>query len=224
MEENTEESSVKEVSIKVSHKERVEVNQLKWFFIIFGTLMFLSFILIWISIESKSFNFSGIGFTKERFGQIDFYTTTITGYGIREVPINYKLNLRNDPRELDVPVIGEINFLEDGKVYFALNLSSNISQCGSPISLVNFGHFMSGIGFDLVTAVPDEAQRDIYEKPVANCKAIINHTVLILTSGNETKIYQDSENLNCYVIEFTNCEEKEALEKFEVETLISLTN
>jgi hypothetical protein len=210
---------VEENKKNVEEKQKKQETQVKWVIAISVLLIVGVFIAGWISLESKKFDYVGVQWQKEMFGEIPIYTTLITGYGVNGLPMNFKLALRNNPKELDIPLEGDIKFIRNKPVYFSLNMSSGIDKCGS-IALISFGQFMSGLGFNLVTAISSQELAEEYKRPFINCKNKPGKTVIVLTTGNQSKIEQVEKN--CYVLSVNDCEIIKVMEKFEVATLASL--
>lgn len=211
---------VKLIEEKTDEKlDKKTSNQVKWFFIFLGVVLIALLLGGWVNIEAKKFDYIGLTFQKEKFGEIPIYTTQITGYGINGMPMNFKLVLRNDPSKSEIPIEGKIRFLRNSPVYISINSSSGIEECGDAIALVSYGYFMTGLGFDLKTASPDQELANERNQPFVDCSNKKDSTVVLLTSGNETKISQSPDNENCYVLSVNNCETIPLVERFEIATL-----
>jgi len=223
--EKSEEDNLK-LSGKTNNGENTEkeldkktLKQTMWFFSILILLLIALFAGAWINFESKKFDYIGLTFQKEKFGEIPIYTSQITGYGVTGLPMNFKLVLRNNPTELDIPIEGNIMFLRGQPVYLSINSSQELESCGDGIALISFGYFMTGLGFDLKTGAPTQELANSGNQPLINCDNTKDATVLILTEGNETKIIQHKDNVNCYTLSVSNCETIPLMEKFEIATL-----
>jgi hypothetical protein len=188
-------------------------------FVIFAGVVLL-FIFGWIFSESNKFDYIGLTFVKEKFGDIPIFTTYITGKSIYGTPIDYKMVLREDPRKSVIPVEANLAFVNDKPIYFSLNMSSNIQECGS-VPMSAFGLFSSGMRWDLETVASTEDWAEKLEREHVNCDNTLDATVLFLTKGDESKIYQEGDN--CYVLSVNNCELEEVLERFQVATLSTMT-
>ena len=143
--------------------------------------------------------------------------------------MNFKMVVRNNPKDLKVPIEGEIKYQKNSPVYFSINISSGINMCapvGGTIALVSFGQFMSGMGFELITGVTTKNESELYKRPFITCDenpTKSRSTTIILTPGDESKIVQSRTNLNCYTLYVKECEMLEVMEKFEVATLSGFT-
>lgn len=227
--------------IKINNKEKEEKNikedkneevnpeldkkayrQTAYFFGILGFLLVALFAGAWVNYESKKFDYLGYTFQKENFGEIPIYSTTITGYGVNGMPMNFKLILRNNPTKIDIPIQGNIKFLKNSPVYLSINSSQELEGCGDGIALISFGYFMTGLGFSLKTAAPSEELAQKGNQEFVDCKNTPDSTVLILTSGNQTKITQSDQNPNCYILSVNKCETIPLMEKFEIATLANI--
>ena len=221
---NKKEESNKAVDVELEKKyNQIYQKQGTWLLIILMVVIGSLFLSFWISVESKKFDYIGLTFQKEYFGQIPIYTTHLQGYGPTGQAINTKINLRNDPRKSEIPVIGTVRYVKDQPVYLSLNMSSNIYECG-PIALVSLGQFMSGTGFTIVTGISDEVDAKDYKKPYVTCENQKESTVLVLTKGDKSEIRQLEDNPNCYVLSVNNCEIVEVVERLEVASLASFNN
>lgn len=223
---------VKADEVKVENSENPAENsaektnqnkQLKW--IIGLMVIIIGGVLIggWLSIQLKNFEYIGFDFQKEKFGKIPIFTTQVTGYNIKGVPMNFKLALRNDPRQSEVNVVDKINILNGKTVYFSFNESGN-NTCDDGYVYVGLGMFMANLGFDVKSAVQTKQMAIEKERPHVDCTNARNNTAFLLVSSNQTRIIKDKDNQNCYYLEYTNCESLEVIERFEIATLASLTN
>ncbi len=196
-------------------------SQAKWLFIIMIGIVVIVFATAWIINESKKFDYVGFTFQKEKFGEIPIFTGQITGYNVKGLPMNFKLVLREDPRSSSIPLEGNLNVRVDSTPYIAINLSSGINDCGDSVSLVSLGQFMSNTGIGIKSAVTTKEESLEYARPLVTCDTS-GSTVFILTAGNESKITQDKENPDCYVLSVSNCETQRVIEKLQISILDSI--
>lgn len=197
-------------------------RQTFWFLGVLVLILIALFAGFWVNNEAKKFDYLGLTFQKESFGQIPIYTSQVTGYGVNGLPMNFKLALRNDPRKLEAPINGTIRFLKGKPVYLSINSSASLESCGDAVALINFGYFMTGLGFDLKTGAPSQEVANEGNQPLINCENKKDSTVLVLTEGDETKISQMKDNQNCYILSVNNCETIPLMERFEMGTLASV--
>src|SRR3989344_4418394 len=113
--------NMKEKKVKKGKKISLETKQLYWIIGVMTALILL-FILISAGIQStKNFDYYGLAFTKEKFGEIPvyhYYRFYESGDG---QTIKHNLYLRTDPRKNDVPIQGGIAFPKDSEVYISIN-------------------------------------------------------------------------------------------------------
>ena len=212
-----------ELQKKKEDKKPVNEKQIKWFII---TLVIIVVAILggnYLLSESKEIDYIGLTFEKKRFNDFFIYTVQLVGVNVNAKPINFQFNLRNDPRTNDVPI--EKNIIihdKDRPVYVALNLSSNIQECGS-VPLVALGQFISGMNYEPITAITTKEEADEMGKLYSTCGNNIGSTVLLITAADKTEIVVSKENNECYEIRVNNCELEEAIEKAELSILSELT-
>ena len=159
------------------------------------------------------------------FGQIPLYhyyyigkIKTITGGVISEQNKKVDLFLRNDPRENNVSVDGEIIFPEDKTVYIGIG-NEGVSGCKyTVIGLATLSSFLSqnGIGVNAGTADLESAKTNNLTH--MSCEKYPASAVILIEKGNETKITKSMDY--CYTISVNNCETLPAMEKFIVQSLV----
>jgi len=219
--EKTEES-IEESEEAIESVSKKQEKQIKWVLIAMIAIIAIVFFIAFSVDEVKKFDYIGLEWKKEMFGKIPIYNTEVEGVDEYGRNINFRLNIRNDPRKLNVPFEGEIGLMKT-PVYFSINFTDEAQRC-SPAPLVNFGMFMAGMGYKIESVVAEEKYLDMYGQEFVDCFNKPNKTVIIYTSGEETKIITHPENPNCYIITFNKCKNTEALETFEVEMISKLTN
>ena len=112
---------------KDENLEKPKKNTSKELYWVFGTMIGLIIIfLVSYSIfqNMKKIDYEGLKFTKEMFGEIPLFhysyigrVKTITGNVVSEQNKKIDLYLRNDPRENNVPIEGNIEFPEGKRIY-----------------------------------------------------------------------------------------------------------
>lgn len=220
------ESEKEEVISKKTDDKKIKYyeSQAKWIFIIMGVLIIGIIVSVWLTSEEQKFEYIGLDWERELFaGEIPIYATQIRGHNPNGIPINFKANFRNNPKELKVPIQGDLSIIANRPVYFSLDMDSNLNQCGT-VSLISFGRFMAEMRFELVTGVTTQEKADEFSRPYVDCTTNPDRTVFILKSGNKSLIRQDSENKNCYILEVKDCEDVQVLEKLQIGILSLFTN
>jgi len=215
-----------EESLDEVMKPKINTNkELYW---VFGAMVGLIIIfLVSYSIFQgfKNINYQGLTFKKEMFGQIPLYhyyyigkIKSVTGGVVSEQNRKIDLFLRNNPKENNISVDGEIIFPEDKSVYIGIG-SEGISECKySVIGLATLSSFLSqnGIGIKAGAANLEDAKAN--NLTYINCEKYPESAVVLIEKGDETKITKSKDY--CYTISVNNCETLPAIEKFIVQSLI----
>ncbi|MEK6819276.1 MAG: hypothetical protein AABY10_05080 [Nanoarchaeota archaeon] len=200
------------------HKEK----ELYW--IILGMIGIIVIVIgvYYYSQSLKKFEFEGLEFSKEYFGKIplfrySYYFTDDVG---RNRSVN--LNLRIDPRKNNVSIDGEIIYPKDKFVYVSIN-STNLTSCDfSAPSVSSLAQFLSSNNIEVKSAFPDEKEANSTGIRHANCNTHPTNLVILIQSGKETKITKPTPN--CHIIDVSNCEILDAIEKFELQSIIDAKN
>lgn len=131
----------------------------------------------------------------------------------------YQLFLRTDPRKNNVPIDGEINYPEVyATIYTSIN-STDLTQCPTiNRDLGTLASFLSDNMFKLVSGVPDKSLAESLNRTYVTCNSHASNMVILIQSGDETKITNSG---NCHTITIANCESLQAIEKFEIESVLT---
>lgn len=205
---------------KKENKQENQKNSMK----LIGFAVFLIFIFL-VSFyyfkdlkESKNFVYEGLDFTETEVANIPVFHHYYYYTSREDVFTKYNLYLRLDPRENEVPVRGgEIEFFPGKFAY--ISIGEGVSQCeygGAAVgSLTNFLN-----DNEVITkgAVPDQEMARESGLRYATCQTHPNNPVILIQGGEEETFIQKIGN--CYLIEVNNCEILEAVEKFEVQTIL----
>ncbi len=204
---------------KKNSKAKYSINkQLLIILIGMATLVIIFFIASAFFQRLNKFEYNGLTFTKEKFGQIPVYHYYYFLKGKQGQLIKYNLYLRIDPRKNNVSINGEIVLRDDKSVYLSVN-STGLTQCEyGAAGIASLSQFLSGNQLIVRGASPDE--KEAYDNNVwhATCEKWPSDTVILIEKGDSTKIIRDNEN--CYRIEVTNCEILDAIEKFQTQSII----
>jgi len=209
-----------------SFRERINYEKNKEFYWVLIVMVVLLVVLLSASAIFKSFNrfsYSGLVFTKERFGQIPVYHH----YYFFADPLSnqqyiYNLYLRMDPRTNYVPVQGEISFPYGNLVYLSIN-GTGLTQCANASR--DIGTISSFLTLNLIpvkAATPDKKEAKINNITYADCTSNPDNIVILIKSGNTTRILKERDR--CYSISIANCETLQAIEKFEVQAVLDSRN
>ena len=204
-------------------------NNLKVLYWVLGIVIVLVLIFFISSSYFKSlnkFNYEGLTFIKEKFGEIPIfhyvYTAKIrkiTGFVTTENDRKVELYLRGDPRKNEVPVEGEIDILSNSKDVFISITDDEIAKCDySIIAVSSFSSLMAQNGIKTKVGTSNEkiSQRDKLE--YITCVNKPDNPVIWMRTSDKTKITKLGEN--CYVLEINDCESLPVMEKFMVQAII----
>ena len=190
-----------------------------------GVLIFLGVLVVVFLIASayfrglNTFEYRGLTFSKQKLGDIplfhhSYYLKTRTG----EVAL-YNFYLRNDPRENEVPLIGKSNLLNLGSVVYISVNSDGLQECRySQLAVGSLSSFISDNQMSVIAGNLDFWQAGAKRDQWITCQNRPGNRVIEILKGNETRITVEN---NCYKVEVSNCEILEAIEKLEVESIIS---
>jgi len=204
-----------EPSKKVVAKEN---SQLIWFFAII-VVVFLAFIIPYLYLEGKkSFEYSGLEWQIEKFGQITAYHTKFPA--LDRSNINYNLYLRNDPRENNATTYGNFNlFKRQGYISF----SPEVDLCRGDVARVmtDLGGFLRyGVGMDnLTVATTDAETAKSLNRPYIDCSSTNEATAILIKMGNPSATRTEE---NCYIITVADCNDIVPVEKFMLKTTMDL--
>jgi|SRR3989344_776458 len=186
--------------------------------IVIGVMIGIILILVITTMvvrNMRTFQYEGLTFTKERFDKINvyhyyYYFSDESGQQYR-----YNLYLRNDPRENEVPINANITF-GNKKVY--VGIGDGISQCrDSARDVASLYSFLHNNLIDVKAGLTNEIEAVESNLTHVSCSRYPNNKVIVISEGDETEITQDK---NCYEIKVANCELLDAVEKFEVESIL----
>ena len=212
-EENT--AAVSESSASEKSKSR----DLYWIIGVMVGLVILFFVTSFIFQSFRTFTYGGLTFTKEKFGEIPLYkysyNSIITPRATETKPVT--VFLRNDPRENNVSMDGEIALQYGKTIYITVN-STGITQCPySTLSVASLSSFLASNGFTLRGATVNEVEAQENNITYVTCEAFPYNPVILIQSGEITRITKEN---NCYTMEVSDCEILPAVEKFIVQSIV----
>jgi len=216
-EKNKEEEGIENESEEMEKKKkdvgRQNEKQIKKMLVIGAGIFLIFFLILFFINESKTFNYGGIKFKKEKFDQLDLYTSVLPRINLVGNVIGEEIiYLRNDPRELDYILINTTIKLKRNMI-FSVSPEANKCPYGAVAvhPLNNFLH-LSNVLFDIGSTDEDYAEEK--KIPHITCKDVGNELyVLILQKGNSTIIRE--EKPGCYILEFSECGEmSKVMERF----------
>ena len=197
--------------------KKSEDRQLLMFILVVG-MVFAGFLIPYFYIESsKFFEYARADWAIEEYD-------TFTAYHVKFQVLNglnkkHNVWLRNDPRELDVPVEGNFSFFKVGGI---ISFDESTAACVGDLSravldLSGFVQYGIGTGDVEVATTSRFVSLDDGIRH-ATCENVRDKTLVILQEG-ETSVIQDEENPYCYTISVENCDDILGIEAFMVKTL-----
>lgn len=197
-------------------------KQIYW---IIGTILVLVIVFFGASYLFKNitkFEYEGITFTKEKFGEIPVFHNYYFFKTMEGKLIKYNLYLRNDPRKNNVPLTGNaissgIEFSVYRKVYISVDPEFVGCEYGS-VGISTLASFLADNQLTIGGASTDREQAQANNVTYATCDTHPGDVVIILKKGEETQVIH--EKTNCYILQVANCEVLQAIEKFQVQSII----
>ena len=194
-----------------------ENTQLIWFFVVIA-VVFASFLIPYFWVESsKVFDYGGAEWAIEEYENLIIYHGRFISFGNTE--LTYNLYLREDPRENDVPVEGELNKFKYGGI---VSISPEVDVCRGEASRALFdlsAYLRQGIGLEeLESATTDKFVSLDEDRRYAVCDNVNDRTLVVVEVG-ESKVVQDDDNPYCYTIYIEDCEDIRSIEKFMSQSL-----
>lgn len=179
------------------------------------------FIVSYIAFHNlKTIEYKDLIFTKEKFGDIPVYRYTYYFEGRDKNIITHNFYVRTNPEKNSIPVEGDlIEFPPKSKfVYISIN-GTDLTECPtSRIALASLAQFLNNNQFTVKTGVPDREESESQNLPLTYCGMSDGNAVISIASAERSRVFIDG---LCYRIEVANCEVIEAVEKFEVESLVT---
>ncbi len=202
---------------KISKERKLE-KELLFILGFFAALVLIFITAMFIFRNLNTFEYEGLTFTKKKISGIDFYHYYYYYLGEQDNLVRYNLYLRTDPRENLVPIYGDIEFEDSQTNYLAIDVS-NLRECRQSVLAVSA---LSSFLIDNNIQIEETGDTDFWSAGHDNnewitCQNKPNDKVVEVISGNETRIDLDG---NCYRITVSECNILEAVEKFQVQTIL----
>ncbi|MFA4960609.1 MAG: hypothetical protein WC548_02995 [Candidatus Pacearchaeota archaeon] len=202
-----------------------ENRQLAWFIaiVIVGFIIFFGiYLYLEKSKEPEKFNYIGVDWTVEPYEDFTTYHARFQSFAHEN--LTYNLYLRNDPRENNVSVDGNLTYFKYGGI---LAFSPEVDECREdvPIATVAFASFLQSV-VGMREVIPGTTDFEVYQetgKVFTDC-SISNRVVFIIQKGNESSVVQSPKNPYCYTITIKDCEDVLPIEKFIIETMRERNN
>lgn len=192
-------------------------SQLFWF-LLAVVVLFASFLVPYLFIEnSKYFVYANSEWVIEEYPDFTAYHARFPRFD--NLGGFHNIWLRNDPRELEVPSLGEFN---SWRVRGVIAFDETVGECTGEVSrasgdLADF--IANGIGARSVeVGTTDPVVAEELNRSLVNCFDTVGRTVVILQEG-KSSVIQDEINEYCYTINVETCEDIKGIEYFMVKAL-----
>ncbi|MEK6926825.1 MAG: hypothetical protein AABX11_00180 [Nanoarchaeota archaeon] len=195
------------------------IGNMPWFvwalglFVVAGVIFYFAGVLI--SEKMNTFEYKNLAFTKEMYGKVLMYHYFYSFVNSAGEVVRYNVYLQNDPRTNPANYEGKIE-LDTNKVYLSVDTTGLLGCPNSILAVGKMSEFLVSNEFKITVAAPNLDSANKNNVTVANCETNPNNVVIIMKSGNETKVTQQN---RCFVIEAKDCQILESTERFIVEGL-----
>ncbi|NPE27052.1 hypothetical protein HNV12_03555 [Methanococcoides sp. SA1] len=217
---------VKEKEVVVEDGEKVsgetienENRQMVWFFVIVGLVFAAVLIPYFWSESSKTFEYAEVDWKIEEYAEPTGEIFHGRFLSFTNENLYYNVFLREDPRTNDVYTEGTF---DDFKYGGYVSWDEEVEGCRGELSrvMLDLGAFLKqGVGVgELVSSASNMEFADSSGREFVDCGSE-DRTVVIVDIGEESKVVQDEENLNCYTITATSCDDLSGVEKFIVKSV-----
>ena len=168
--------------------------------------------------QMNQFEYQGLTFTKERFGQIPVYHYYFYGETISGDIYKYNLYLRTDPRLNNIGVEGSEVYLNTRNVYLTLN-TDYLNECDdNALAIGDLTLFLKDNQMNVTGANMDYTEAIMNGQKYATCETESNNFVIEIFKGDETKI--NVKNKCAQISVGPQCDILNATEKFKTQALI----
>ena len=168
----------------------------------------------------NTFNYQGLTFTKEMYGQIPvyhyyYYVTPSNG----QQQYQNNIYLRDDPRTNNVSIIGKIVYPPLGStIYLSIN-QTGIIECSNALrDVATLNAFILDNAYTVKGGYADQSLAQQNNGTYMTCATNPGQMVIALQHSNETSVVV---NGTCYNFNINTCQGLlDAVEKFEVQSII----
>lgn len=198
---------------------RLTSKQTYWILGIMTVLLATILITYWARESYYSFDYQGLHFTREMYGKITVFHYFYYLKDSSNKTYQYNLYLRNDPRENNVSIMGNIRYYKDKYTYISVNTTGLINCSDGPMAVGSLSAFLTN-NFITVRAATTEANSSTMKNvPVVTCDTYPDNTVIILQTANSTQV--EKKGNSCHIIKIAQCSDAlPAVEKFEIQSIL----
>lgn len=199
------------------HRKPSHGRELQWILGSMAVVLALLFLGPMVLREFTSFEYKGLAFTKERFGNIPVFHYSYYFNDELGQRYQYNLYLRNDPRKNLISMTGDVVF---DRLSVALTMNSTaLAHC--PTSLRDIATLSRFLNDNLILTSPGNIDGEIANAnnlTYVTCESKPRESVIEIIPGEETRVEQEG---RCTRIMYARCEELlPAIEKFMTEAVI----
>lgn len=192
---------------------------------VLGILLFMGVLVVLFIIASSyfrslhSFEYKGLTFSEERLGTIPIFHHSYFFKAKDGRLINYNLYLRTDPREMDwIQVNGDKLTLNQNEVVFVSVDTPALQECKySPLAVASISSFLADNQINILGGNLNFWDAGNKRQDWITCDNHKGNKVIEIKKGNETRIDLHG---NCQEIQIADCKVLEAVERFEVQTIV----
>ena len=201
-------------------------KEIYWLLAAMASLVIVFFISYYAFGSLNTFEYDSLTFTREKFGDIPVYHYYYF-YEYDDKQYKYNLYLRNDPRSNTIPITGNvidrgIEFPLSAQVYISIAPEGLVGCEYGSSGIATLSSFLADNQIKVKGAASDKEQAELNGLRYVTCETNQDDIVIMMQGGEETKIIQESDS--CYIIEINNCEVLEAVEKFQVQSVLDARN
>ncbi len=210
---------------RIKGKKDFDKSRKKELYWIIGAILILAavfFISYFAFNNFNNFQYNGLSFTRERFGDIPvFHHYYFFNYGGETY--KYNLFLRKDPRKNAVPMTGRavengVEFTLGNNVYVSVDPNGLVGCEYGAVGISQLSSFLADNQLKVEGASPIKEIADELNVSYATCNTNPLDTVVIIKGGDETSV--DYVRNNCAIISIAQCQVLEAIEKFQVKAVL----
>ena len=177
-----------------------------------GVLIFGAFIFQYTFTAMTTYTYEGLTFTRIAEGDLTLHHHA---YFI-DPTTRYHLYLRQDPRENEIPVTGDLLFTSR-RIYFSIDVEGLASCEDSTLGVGTLTAFLNNNKLKVKPSTPDPKKAYELNLTQADCDSHPEDTVILLRNSSESSVYK--EHTKCFILNVHNCSVMPVIEKFMVETV-----
>jgi hypothetical protein len=185
-----------------------------WILILVGVFFLFNYIFN----NLGTINYDGLKFSKETIGKIEVYHYYYLYKDRTGQLVQNNIYLRNNPTENQVPVSGNVTFIEGSKVFLGID-TDNLTSCNtSSIAISEITSFIVNGGISVKGGTVNNATAVKQNLTYVDCNVQKQNPVITIGLGNTTAVVNKG---LCYKITAATCNDLlPAAEKFIVKAIV----